>query len=178
MRLQPDLSLYRRVWVNILIAAVVNLEEHPDADKFPREALNLISIIRRDYPGNAGDAQLAYLEKMAIKNLDSITAKQVARRAAGQPFASEVVPEDFSEVNLQPGQKNLLDGLAGLRQRNRARRRQSTRGRSKACTMMPAMALAKPSVCLGTKVGKVGKRKARRQGRWRLGDCGRHHERL
>jgi hypothetical protein len=38
MRLCPDLSLYCRACVNLMIASIVDIRTHPDCEKFAHEA--------------------------------------------------------------------------------------------------------------------------------------------
>lgn len=114
--MQPDLSLYRRAWVNLLIAAVVDIDQHPDAEKFPQEALALVQQIRRDPDADhtGSESQLAYLEKMAHRNIESIKKKVLSRRENGGTLAAEQDLEGFHEVVLQTRDKTLLDGMANL----------------------------------------------------------------
>ena len=48
LRLQPDLSLFRRAHVNLLLACTTDIRQHPDKSKFAQECIDLISQIRRN----------------------------------------------------------------------------------------------------------------------------------
>lgn len=60
---RPDLSLYRRAHVNLLIASVVDVQEHMDAAKYAQECIDLNNEVKaQGFANNVG-----YLDNLAIK---------------------------------------------------------------------------------------------------------------
>lgn len=71
-----DLSLYRRAHVNLLIAAVVDVREHPDAAKYAQECIDLVDIVKAEGFAN----NLSYLDRISSE-AGSIKA-EIEREAA------------------------------------------------------------------------------------------------
>lgn len=46
LQLKPQLSLFRRAMVNVLIALVADPSKHSDLEKLTQEAIDLIALIR------------------------------------------------------------------------------------------------------------------------------------
>ena len=75
LRLEPDISLYRRALVNLLIATTADIQQHPDISKFAHESIDLVDQIRRDSFHNndkVSEYALSRIEASAHKNLSAI----------------------------------------------------------------------------------------------------------
>ena len=75
MRLYPDLSLYRKALVNLLIATTADLRTHPDLAKYAQECIDLIAQVRRDdlHEGDKdSEAEMSRIEEHAQKTLQAI----------------------------------------------------------------------------------------------------------
>jgi hypothetical protein len=73
--LNPNLSLFRRAFVNNLIAYTVDPRQFPDSDKFAQEAIDLIAMLRKEGDADAEDT-LNALEDQAKTILKWIRNKQ------------------------------------------------------------------------------------------------------
>jgi hypothetical protein len=82
LRLNPNLSLFRRAFVNNLIAYTVDPRQYPDSDKFAQEAIDLVAMLRKEGDADAEDA-LNALEDQAKAILKGIKNKRSDRRRLG-----------------------------------------------------------------------------------------------
>ena len=70
MRLKPDLGLYRRALVNLLIACNANIRVH-DCSVFANECLELLKQLQRDgYPPNEGTLQIENHARETLKAIE------------------------------------------------------------------------------------------------------------
>jgi hypothetical protein len=106
LRLRPELSHYRRPYVNLLIATLVDIRTHPDCDRFARECIELVEHIRQtDSNVQKSEAALASVEAAGRTTLAQVRQMQY------QLPTMAVDDGDFEEVTISDKVKALLEGL-------------------------------------------------------------------
>lgn len=113
LRLKPDLSLYRRAYVNLLLACSTDVRKHPDKSKFAQECIDLIAQVRHNgLADHDTEEELVKMEKHAEKTLIHIEGEvaevearakaRKARKAAAQnaqdSIQQQVKPEDVGAL--------------------------------------------------------------------------------
>ncbi|KPI35777.1 uncharacterized protein AB675_11174 [Cyphellophora attinorum] len=110
MRLQSDLSLYQRAWVNLLIASVIDVQNYPDCDKYPKEVKALVEQIRREVPtlGPKSSSALHYLEAKADELQGQIERlqKEVAEKHSTLVPDNRVFHEETNKTILNDFNKD------------------------------------------------------------------------
>ena len=97
MRLRPDLGLYRRAMVNLLISTIVA----EDKAKYAKEALDLFELLRleQQVDDQTLDKELAETEKLARDIL-----------AANQGSEEEAVVKNLGSMTLKESEGLQIDG--------------------------------------------------------------------
>jgi hypothetical protein len=127
LRLMPDLGLYSRAMVNLMLATEVDLEEHPDAPKFAQECLHLLDQMSRD--GLVEDAmteqEVSRLRSHAQQTLmaieDEMSALDARKREALARSDLEVDQNYDREATTEKDSKTDDDNMATMDARESVR---------------------------------------------------------
>jgi hypothetical protein len=122
LRLELDPSLWRRAYVNLLIATIVDVREHLDAEKFANECINLVDQMRREgrERGIRDEDDLDQLVKEATKAREGIKTHlatiEAENRARIEANGSDLTLEEqgWEEVPPHPEISIWLDEVAGI----------------------------------------------------------------
>ena len=99
MRLDPDVGLYRRAYVNLLIACTTDIRQYPDKSKFAQECLDLLAQVRRN--GIRGEEEdIASVERQATQALKDIE-KEAQEVAARKQAKADGVPVGVALARLR-----------------------------------------------------------------------------
>ena len=116
LRLEPDLSLYRRALVNLLIATAADVRDHPDMDKFAQECIALVDQIRREGAYSAEDTVLNSLQDRGRSTLAHIQELQEQlKRGLGDQNTEEETLRDVEEIKPSQASRDHLESLAGVK---------------------------------------------------------------
>ena len=115
LRLDPDVGLYRRALVNLLIACTTDIRQHPDKKKFAQECLDLLAQLRRN--GLRGDgSDITRIERHASQTLIDIDAEIEEAAARKEAKKQGIAWKDF---NWKPRDKTGIDDQSPMKKQQK-----------------------------------------------------------
>lgn len=103
MRLYPDLSLYRKALVNLLIATTADLRTHPDLAKYAQECIDLIAQVRRndlhegDEDSEAEMSRIVEHAQRTIQAIESMSRKMQDKERVLEEGQTQAQQEELAE---------------------------------------------------------------------------------
>ena len=114
LRLEPELSLYRRALVNLLIATIADVRDHHDLDKFAQECIDLIDQVRRNgiYSSETTLTTIQDHARNTLIQIEELKADLDVKGDESSQFADDVVPEH--RMRRTEAERTVLNSLGGV----------------------------------------------------------------